>query len=41
MVRDTSRLEEATSRSADALAARFGDGPIEGRIRAFVINASR
>ena len=38
--RDASRLEEATSRAADALARRFGEGPIEGRIRALVISAS-
>ena len=39
--RDASRLEEATQRAADALAARFGTGAIEGRIRAFVIAATR
>ena len=38
--RDASRLEEATSRAADALARRFGEGPIDGRIRALVISAS-
>jgi ubiquinone/menaquinone biosynthesis C-methylase UbiE len=38
--RDASRLEEATSRAADALARRFGEGPIVGRIRALVISAS-
>ena len=38
--RDASRLEEATSRAADALARHFGEGPIEGRIRALVISAS-
>ena len=37
--RDPSRLEEATQRSADALAQRFGSGAIEGRIRAHVIDA--
>jgi len=37
--RDKSRLEEATQKSADALARRFGNGPIEGRIRALVIAA--
>ena len=41
MARDAARLEEATQRSADALAARFGDGPIEARIRAHVITAMR
>jgi ubiquinone/menaquinone biosynthesis C-methylase UbiE len=38
--RDAARLEEATSRAADALARRFGKGTIEGRIRALVISAS-
>jgi len=37
--RDASRLEQATSQAAAALARRFGNGPIEGRIRAFVISA--
>lgn len=39
--RDASRLEDATQGAADALARRFGDGPIEGRIRAHVITAIR
>lgn len=39
--RDASRLDEATRRSADALAQRFGNGPIEGRIRAHIITAVR
>ena len=39
--RDASRLEEATQRAADALARRFGEGVIEGRIRALVITAAR
>ena len=38
--RDASRLEEATSRAADAVARRFGAGAIQGRIRALVISAS-
>lgn len=38
--RDASRLEEATQRAAEALARRFGSGPIEGRIRAHVITAA-
>jgi ubiquinone/menaquinone biosynthesis C-methylase UbiE len=37
--RDASRLEDATTQVAAALARRFGNGPIEGRIRAFVISA--
>jgi ubiquinone/menaquinone biosynthesis C-methylase UbiE len=39
--RDKSRLEEATSKVADALAQRFGNGAVDGRIRAFVITAVR
>lgn len=39
--RDPSRLEEATHESAEALARRFGSGPIEGRIRAHVVGAIR
>jgi ubiquinone/menaquinone biosynthesis C-methylase UbiE len=39
--RDRSRLEDATNAAADAVARRFGTGPVEGRIRAFVITASR
>ena len=38
--RGASRLEEATNRAAGALARRFGEGAIEGRIRALVISAS-
>src|SRR5215475_15664865 len=37
--RDAARLEEATKRAAEAVARRFGSGPIEGRIRAIVIDA--
>lgn len=40
VTRDASRLEEATQRAADALARRFGEGRIEGRIRALVITAA-
>lgn len=39
--RDASRLEEATKQAADALARRFGNGAVDGRIRAFVITATR
>ena len=35
--RDADRLEDATSAGAAALAARFGPGPIDGRMRAYVI----
>jgi ubiquinone/menaquinone biosynthesis C-methylase UbiE len=37
--RDAGRLQEATAAAADALAARFGAGPIEGKIQAHVITA--
>jgi ubiquinone/menaquinone biosynthesis C-methylase UbiE len=37
--RDASRLKDATKHAAEALQRRFGSGPIEGRIRAFVITA--
>jgi hypothetical protein len=39
--RDASRLDEATSKVADAIARRFGDGAVDGRIRALVITATR
>jgi len=39
--RDPTRLEEATKFAADALQRRFGNGAIEGRIRAFVFAAMR
>jgi hypothetical protein len=35
--RDASRLEEATDVSAKALAARFGEGPVDGKIQAHVV----
>jgi hypothetical protein len=38
--RDPAGLERATAHATAALAQRFGNGPIEGRIRAFVISAS-
>jgi ubiquinone/menaquinone biosynthesis C-methylase UbiE len=38
--RDATRLEEATAAAADALARRFGHGPVDGLIRAHVITAS-
>ena len=38
--RDASRLEEATSRAAAAVAQRFGTAAVDGRIRAIVITAS-
>src|SRR5262249_40869430 len=36
-----SRMEEATAKAAEALARRFGNGAVDGRIRAFVITAVR
>jgi ubiquinone/menaquinone biosynthesis C-methylase UbiE len=39
--RDAARLEEATTRAADAIARRFGTGLVDGRIRAYVITATR
>jgi len=38
--RNPGRLDDATNAAAEALARRFGDGPIEGRIRAHVIAAT-
>ena len=37
--RGVDRLQEATDKAAEALRQRFGAGPIEGRVRAFVITA--
>jgi hypothetical protein len=39
--RDASSLEGATRAATEALARRFGAGPVEGRIRAHVITAIR
>ena len=39
--RGAARLEEATNTAAELLASRFGRGPVEGRIRAFVVSATR
>lgn len=39
--RDVARMEEATTKAAEALARQFGNGPVDGRIRAFVITAQR
>ena len=38
---DPSRIPEATTVAAEALARRFGSGPIEGRIAARVFTAVR
>jgi SAM-dependent methyltransferase len=37
--RDKNRLQEATSRATDAIARRFGNGPVDGRIRAIIVTA--
>ena len=37
--RDALRLQEATERAAQAVAKRFGDGAVDGRIRALVVVA--
>jgi ubiquinone/menaquinone biosynthesis C-methylase UbiE len=39
--RDVSRLEEATAKATEELAHRFGSGPIEGNIRAYIFTAIR
>jgi ubiquinone/menaquinone biosynthesis C-methylase UbiE len=39
--RDASRLGEATEHAARAIAKRFGDGAVEGKIQAFVITTER
>ena len=40
VTRGATRLDEATKAAADALAHRFGSGPVDGRIRAHVISAT-
>jgi ubiquinone/menaquinone biosynthesis C-methylase UbiE len=37
--RDKARLQEATARATDAIARRFGPGPVDGRIRAIIVTA--
>jgi ubiquinone/menaquinone biosynthesis C-methylase UbiE len=39
--RDASQLEQATTKAAEAIARRFGDGPVDGRVQAHVITAIR
>ena len=39
--RDASRLDEATAVAAEAIARRFGRGPIEGKIQAHVVTVGR
>jgi ubiquinone/menaquinone biosynthesis C-methylase UbiE len=41
VTRDASRLQEATNLVTEAVARRYGSGAIEGRIRAFVVAATR
>jgi ubiquinone/menaquinone biosynthesis C-methylase UbiE len=41
VAQDASGLEKATDKATEALAQRFGSGAIEGRIRAFVVTATR
>jgi hypothetical protein len=38
--RNASGLDASTQAAAEALARRFGEGPVEGRIRAHVISAT-
>ena len=39
--RDANLLDHVTARAAEAIADRFGDGPVAGRIRAHVVVAAR
>jgi SAM-dependent methyltransferase len=39
--RDTSRLGEATDIAAEAIARRFGRGPVDGKIQAHIVTAER
>jgi ubiquinone/menaquinone biosynthesis C-methylase UbiE len=39
--RDAGLLEHVTERAAEAIAARFGDGPVAGKISAHVVTAAR
>jgi hypothetical protein len=39
--RDASRLDDVTDRASEAIAARFGDGPVTAKIRAHVVTAMR
>lgn len=40
-VRDAARLPQATAAAAAALAARYGNGPVDGKMQGFVITARR
>ncbi len=39
--RDASRLDFVTDRAAEAIAARYGDGPVAAKIKAHVVTAAR
>lgn len=39
--RDASRLDEATDRAAQAIAQRFGEGAVDGKIQALVVSVER
>jgi SAM-dependent methyltransferase len=39
--RDPSRLEESTRVATEALAARFGKGPVDGRMQALIVDVTR
>ncbi len=39
--RDKSRLSEATDHAANAIALRFGPGPVDGKIQAHIITVER
>jgi len=39
--RDASRLEEATRVATAAIAARFGNGPVDGRMQAVIVDVTR
>jgi len=41
LARDASRIEEATTKAAEAVARRFGQGAVDGRIRALVVTVQR
>ena len=39
--RDATLLDHVTDRAAEAIAARFGDGPVAAKIRAHIVAATR
>jgi hypothetical protein len=38
-IRDGSRLPRITDKTADAIAERFGDGPVTGKIQSHIVTA--